>query len=76
MWERKSDRGHVQDRIHKLYLESCSHAWTQWKREVTRRQNASDTKLMWAHWYRMEHLYGEAVVRVVTRHTYDENVCL
>ena len=60
---------------HKLYLESRSHAWARWRREFTKRQNASGTKLMRAHRYRMEHLYNEAVARVVARHTYDENNC-
>ena len=76
MSERKSDRGRVQHGIHELHLESCSHAWAQWRREFTKRQNASDTKLMRAHWYRMEHLSDEAAARVVARHTYDANDCL
>ena len=44
--------------------------------EFTNRQTASDTELMRAHWYQMEHLYDKAVAWVVARHTYDENVCL
>ena len=59
--------------IHELYLEPRSCAWTRWRREFTKRQNVSDTKLTRAHWYRMEHLYDEAVARVVARHTYDES---
>ena len=70
MWERKRDGGHVQHRIH---LESCRRAWARRRREFTRRQNASDTILRRGHWYRMEHLYDEAVARVVARHTYDGN---
>ena len=44
--------------------------------EFTNRQTASDTELMRAHWYQMEHLYDKAVAWVVARHTYDENDCL
>ena len=75
MWERKRDGGHVQHGIHELYLVSCSHAWTQWRREFTKRQNASDTKLMRADWYRMEHLYDEAspMMRMTASHHPDGN---
>ena len=75
IWERRSDGGHVQHRIHELYLGSCSYAWTRWRREFTKRQNGPDTKLIRAHWYRMEHLYDEAVARVVARHTCGGNGC-
>ena len=75
MWERTRD-GHVQHRIHELYLESCSDAWARWRREFTRRQNTSDTKLVGAHWYRLRRLYAEAAAWVVARHTYDANDCL
>ena len=66
---------HVQHRIHKLYLESCSHAWTRWGREFTQWQNASEMEPLGAQLYRMEHLYDEAVAEVVARHTYDEHEC-
>ena len=44
--------------------------------EFTKRQTDSDTELMRAHRYRMEHGYDEAVARVVVSHTDDENDCL
>ena len=44
MWERKSDGGHVQHRIHELYLESCSHAWTRWRRERTKQHDGNTIK--------------------------------
>ena len=53
---RRRARGQVQHRIHALYLESCSHAWTRRRRYFTKRQNAFDMELMGAHWYRMEPL--------------------
>ena len=74
MWERRSDGGHAQHRIHKLYLKSCSYAWKRWRWKFTEQKQVvrvRDTKLMRAHWYPMENLYDEAVARVGARHTYE-----
>ena len=39
-------------------------------------QNAADTKLIRLHWVRLEHIFDEAVARVVARHTCDAHDCL
>ena len=48
-----------------------STVWSQWRRKFTKQQNAADTKLIQLYRYQLEHIFDEAVARVVARHTYD-----
>ena len=76
MWERRLEGGNVQHRIREIYLESCRNASTQWRREFTRQQNASNTVLMRLCCFQLERIYGEAKARVMALSTYDEHDCL
>ena len=76
MWERRHDGGHVEYRIHQLYLKSCSHTWRRWRWKSTEQKQTVDTELLRSHCRWLERLYDEAKATVMARHTYDEHDCL
>ena len=76
MWERRHNGRHVQHRIHEFYLESRSCAWKRWRWKFTEQKRIVDTKLLRAHWHRLERLYDQVAARVMARYTYDGHDCL
>ena len=75
MWERRHDGGHVEYRIHELYLQSCRYTWRRWRWRYTAGRQIVDAEVLRAHDTRVKRLYDEAVARVVARYTYDAHDC-
>jgi len=62
---------HVQAMILEIYLESCRHASSQWRKDFARRQSAADTVLIKLHWQERESILQEAITQVQARYNHD-----
>ena len=76
MWERRHDGGHVEHKIHQLYLKSCSYTRRRWRWKFPEQKQIVDTELLRCHYRWLERLYDEAKATVMARYTYDEHDCL